>query len=120
MTFKYSILSCFLLCSIEKSLAQSTASIKAYKKSYVTYPFSDPDPIPSQTAIYPYFRFDGFTNTPINKEWTVVELENDYSDTMLLSYLAAVAKTAKSVHVYSEKFRGAFESGKSDLRRPMY
>jgi COP9 signalosome complex subunit 6 len=54
------------------------------------------------------------------KKSPLVELENDYSDTMLLSYLAAVAKTAKSVHVYSEKFRGAFESGKSDLRRPMY
>lgn len=50
----------------------------------------------------------------------IVELENDYTDTMLLSYLAAVAKTAKSVHVYSEKFRGAFESGKSDPRRTMY
>ena len=50
----------------------------------------------------------------------LVELENDYTDTMLLSYLAAVAKTAKSVHVYSEKFRGAFESGKSDPRRTMF
>lgn len=50
----------------------------------------------------------------------LVELENDYTDTMLLSYLAAVAKTAKSVHVYSEKFRGAFESGKTDPRRTMY
>jgi len=40
----------------------------------------------------------------------VKELENEYNDTMLLSYLAAVAKTAKSLHLYSEKFRGAFES----------
>lgn len=54
------------------------------------------------------------------KKKSLVELENDYTDTMLLSYLAAVAKTAKSVHVYSEKFRGAFESGKSDMRRAMY
>ena len=50
----------------------------------------------------------------------LAELENDYTDTMLLSYLAAVAKTAKSVHVYSEKFRGAFESGKNDPRRAMF
>ena len=48
------------------------------------------------------------------------ELDNEYSNTMLLTYLAAVAKTAKSVHVYSEKFRNAVESGKSDPRRPMY
>jgi COP9 signalosome complex subunit 6 len=38
------------------------------------------------------------------------ELENDYNDTMLLSYLAAVAKTAKTVHVYTEKYRSACES----------
>ena len=50
----------------------------------------------------------------------LAELENDFTDTMLLSYLAAVAKTAKSVHVYSEKFRGAFESGKNDPRRAMF
>lgn len=48
------------------------------------------------------------------------ELENEYSNTMLLTYLAAVAKTAKSVHVYSEKFRNVCESGKSDPRRPLY
>lgn len=48
------------------------------------------------------------------------ELDNEYSNTMLLTYLAAVAKTAKSVHVYSEKFRNAVESGKADPRRPMY
>ncbi|KAL7489585.1 hypothetical protein ACHAW6_015245 [Cyclotella cf. meneghiniana] len=41
------------------------------------------------------------------------ELENDYNDTILLSYLAAVAKTAKTVHVYTEKYRGAFESNSS-------
>lgn len=48
------------------------------------------------------------------------ELENEYNSTMLLSYLAAVAKTAKSVHTYSEKFRNACEGGKSDPRRPLY
>ncbi|KAL7458533.1 hypothetical protein ACHAWC_010138 [Mediolabrus comicus] len=49
------------------------------------------------------------------------ELENDFTDTMLLSYLTAVAKTAKSVHVYSEKFHGAFGSGKSEIgRRTLY
>ena len=46
------------------------------------------------------------------------ELENEHSNTMLLTYLAAVAKTAKSVHIYSEKFRAVGE-GKSDRRNPM-
>jgi len=124
MTFKYSILICFLLCSIEKSLAQSIASIKEYKKSYVTYPFSDPDPIPSQTAIYPYFRFDGFTNTPINKEWTVVELENDYIKVAILPEIGgkiwtAIDKTSGKPYLYDNKvikfrdiaMRGPWTSG---------
>ena len=48
------------------------------------------------------------------------ELENERSDTMLLTYLAAVAKTAQSVHVYSEKFRNACESGGKADRRPLF
>ena len=49
------------------------------------------------------------------------ELEDEHSNTMLLTYLAAVAKTAKSVHLYSEKFRSACEGGKSDRRNhPLY
>ena len=49
-----------------------------------------------------------------------MELENDHTDTVLLSYLAAEAKPAKSVHVYSVTFCGAFESEKSDPRGAMY
>lgn len=47
------------------------------------------------------------------------ELENQYDDTMLLTYLATVAKTARAVHVYSEKFRTVCDTGKSD-RGPLY
>lgn len=49
------------------------------------------------------------------------EIENEYDDAMLLAYLAAVAKTARAVHVYSEKFRNACESWKGDPhRRSLY
>ncbi|MBO9620402.1 MAG: DUF5107 domain-containing protein [Niabella sp.] len=58
--------------------AQKNATITELKKSYITYPFSDPDPVPSFERIYPYFRFDGFTATPVQKEWKVVQLENDF------------------------------------------
>ena len=74
--------------------SQAPASIKEYKKSFVTYPFSDPDPIASQTAIYPYYRFDGFTNKPVNKSWTVVELENDYIKVLLLPEIGGKIWTA--------------------------
>jgi hypothetical protein len=42
------------------------------------------------------------------------EIENEHGDAMLLTYLAAIAKTARAVHVYSEKFR---EGGKGDSQR---
>lgn len=48
------------------------------------------------------------------------DLEKEYSNAMLLSYLACTAKTAKAVHMFCEKFRIACESGKSDPRRSLY
>jgi hypothetical protein len=52
------------------------ATVREYRTVFRTYPFSDPDPVPNPGRIYPYFRFDGFTDRPVDKEWTVVELEN--------------------------------------------
>jgi hypothetical protein len=52
------------------------ATVREYRKVFRTYPFSDPDPVPNPGRIYPYFRFDGFTDRAVEKEWTVVELEN--------------------------------------------
>lgn len=74
--------------------AQSPSVVREYKKVFPTYPFSDPDPIPSATAIYPYFRYDGFTNTAVNKEWKVVELENDFIKVMILPEVGGKIWTA--------------------------
>lgn len=61
------------------SLARAErATVREYKKTLRTYPFSDPDPVPNPGRIYPYFRFDGFTDQPGDREWTVVELENSW------------------------------------------
>jgi tetratricopeptide (TPR) repeat protein len=54
------------------------ATVREYRKAFRTYPFSDPDPIPNAGRIYPYFRFDGFTDRPVEREYTVVELENPW------------------------------------------
>jgi predicted Zn-dependent protease len=60
-------------------------TVKEYKKYFTTYPFSDPDPVPKpETKIYPYYRFDGFTDKAIQKEWKVVEMENDYIKLVIL------------------------------------
>jgi tetratricopeptide (TPR) repeat protein len=60
------------------------ATIKEYKKEFKTYGFSDPDPIARMGPIYPYYRFDGYTDRPLSKDWKVVELENDFIRVMVL------------------------------------
>lgn len=57
---------------------QNVSSVKEYEKEYVTYPFSDPNPIPIFGKIYPYYRYDGFTEKSEKRLWKIVELENDF------------------------------------------
>ena len=54
------------------------AIIQENARSFVTYPFSDPDPVARPGRFYPYFRFDGYTKQGKPQNWNVVELENDY------------------------------------------
>ena len=71
----------FLFFSISLSLHSlfaQTAVVRETTQTLKTYPFSDPDPVPKPGRIYPYFRFDGYTDTPVMKEWKFIELENDY------------------------------------------
>lgn len=81
---KHSFIFFALLLSSVCLKAQNNATIKEYKKSFPTYDFSDPNPIPLLTQVYPYFRYDGFSNKAINKEWKVVELSNDYITVLIL------------------------------------
>jgi hypothetical protein len=102
----------FLLFAL-LSYEQGPAKINEYNKTFKTYPFSDPDPIPEVGKIYPYYRFDGYTDKAVNKEWKVVELENDYIKVMILPEIggkiwAAFEKsTGKSFLYYNKvvKFR---------------
>jgi hypothetical protein len=74
-----------LVLLVYQSNAQNKpATIKESKKIFTTYDFSDPNPIVEMGKVYPYYRFDGYTNTPIKKEWKIVELENDYIKVMVL------------------------------------
>ena len=74
------LLLCFHTC-----FAQQNASIKEYQQIFTTYPFSDPNPIADPSSkIYPYFRYDGFTNKPLQKQWKVIELENDFLKVTIL------------------------------------
>ncbi len=89
------------------------ATVREFKKVFRTYPFSDPNPIPEVGRIYPYFRFEGYTDTPVDREWTVVELENDHLRVMILPEIggkiwAAFEKSTARSFIYNNqvvKFR---------------
>ena len=124
MTLKPAIVLTGLLCMFQTVFAQQPSRINEFKKSFVTYPFSDPDPVATQGNIYPYFRFDGFTNTPVNKEWKVVELENEFIKVVILPEIGgkiwtAIDKTTGKAFLYDNKvikfrdiaMRGPWTSG---------
>ena len=74
--------------------AQSNTTVKELSKAYTSYPFSDPDPVPNDGKIYPYFRYDGFTDKPVQKSWKIVELENDYIKVQIMPEIGGKIWTA--------------------------
>ena len=66
-----------MLGLFQASTAQN-AVVRETTQTLTTYPFSDPDPVPKPGRIYPYFRYDGYTDKPVMKDWKFIELENDY------------------------------------------
>lgn len=54
------------------------ANFRVFEKEFPTYPFGDPNPVPTMSRFYPYFRFDGYAIQKEMKKWKVVELSNDY------------------------------------------
>ena len=95
------------------STSFSKVQSREYEMDFTTYPFSDPDPVANFSKIYPYFRFDGFTETPIQKKWKVVEIENDFIKILILPEVggkiwAAIDKKTNQSFVYynhTVKFR---------------
>ena len=90
------------------------ASVTEMVQNMKTYPFSDPDPVANPSDIfYPYFRFDGFSEKSIDKEWKVVLLENDYICLTLFPEIGgkiwgAFDKVSKKEFIYNNhvvKFR---------------
>jgi len=91
--FSFGVLA-FLLLSLQAIAQSKNATIKEYRKNYTTYPFSDPDPVPNNGKIYPYFRYDGFTDKPVQKSWKIVELENDYIKVQIMPEIGGKIWTA--------------------------
>ena len=122
-------LGCILFLTSFVALSQQgDATVKEYQQVFTTYPYSDPSPIPLFTSVYPYFRFDGYTDTPVQKSWKVVELENDYIRVMILPEVGgkiwtAIEKSTNQPFIYYNhaiKFRdlsmrGPYTSGGLEL-----
>lgn len=112
-TMKRFISIAYLLAITTAVLAQQPASVKEYQQAFPTYPFSDPNPIALLSPVYPYFRYDGFTDKPVSKQWKVVELANDYIRVMILPEIggkiwAAIEKKTDKPFIYynhTVKFR---------------
>jgi len=104
--------------------AQDAPQIRETAEEYVTYPYSDPNPIPVFGKIYPYYRFDGYTTQPVKMKHKVVILENDFLRIKILPGIggkiwSVVDKTCDKELFYDNKvvkfrdisLRGAWTSG---------
>ncbi len=72
----FGCLSFIFLCSTIQIHGQAT--VKETTQTLKTYAFSDPSPVPQPGRIYPYHKFDGYTDQGVMKAWKFVELENPY------------------------------------------
>jgi len=77
----------FFFFILQVLMAQKATITEEYRE-FKTYPYSDPNPNPILTErnfkIYPYFSFDGFSQTAEIKKWKVIKLENDYIEVYIL------------------------------------
>jgi tetratricopeptide (TPR) repeat protein len=83
---KQNLLFAFLFLS--PVLTGQKASITVESRDILTYPFSDPDPVPilaeGREEIYPYFSFSGYSLKGQMQKWKVIKLENDYIEVYVL------------------------------------
>ncbi len=77
----------FSACGPAAGPGPGRATVTESKQAFRTYPYSDPDPVPifarsgmwgQGSRLYPYFFYNRFSASAVDKEWTVVRLENPY------------------------------------------
>lgn len=106
-----------------RTVAQ-VAIVTESKQTFRTYPFGDPDPVARMGNIYPYFRFEGYSITPVDREWNIVTLENPYIKLLIApemggKVLGAFEKSTGKAFIYFNKvikfreiaMRGPWTSG---------
>jgi tetratricopeptide (TPR) repeat protein len=106
------------------SVHAQDATITEAFQTFRTYPFSDPDPVARMSNIYPYFRFHGYSMTPVDREWKIVTLENRWIRILVApeiggKILGAFEKSSGRAFIYYNKvikfreiaMRGPWTSG---------
>ena len=114
----------FLTISPVQILPGQTATFREYNRTFLTYPYGDPNPVPRTGKIYPYFRFDGYSTKGINRDWKIVELENDWIKVLIApemggKIIGGIEKSTGKEFLYLNKvvkfrdisMRGAWTSG---------
>ncbi len=102
-----------LLGAVPSGAQPARATVREYQQSFPTYPFNDPNPVPVVGRIYPYFRFDGFSATAVDRKWKIVALENAYIKVLITPEIggkiwAAIEKKSGRPFIYynhAVKFR---------------
>jgi tetratricopeptide (TPR) repeat protein len=128
---KFILFSFILIFLLTENGSTQRATIQEEKQLIKTYPFADPDPVPSfvkNNQIYPYFRHDQFSHTAREQQWTVVRLENPYIKVFILPEVGgkiwgAIEKSTNEEFIYQNsvlKFRdiamrGPWTSGGIEL-----
>lgn len=72
------LISTFLSLVNLNQVSAQKAKISEKQIQMLTYPFSDPNPVPEFSKYYPYYSFDGYSDKGIMHTWKMVEMENDY------------------------------------------
>ncbi len=75
--FTFWLITVFCTVYSNRLLSQG-AQISEKQVPLITYPFSDPDPVPAPGKMYPYFRFEGYAAKGVMRDWKMVEMENDF------------------------------------------
>jgi hypothetical protein len=108
------------------------ATVTLESRDILTYPYSDPNPVPILTdrrdEIYPYHSFQGYAIEGKVQKWDVVKLENDYIQVWVLpsdggKVWGAIEKSTGKEFVYRNEvmkyrnisMRGPWTSGGIEL-----
>lgn len=76
------------LLFMSQVLPGQKASITLEKRDILTYPFSDPNPVPilveRRDEIFPYHSFNGYSLKGQMQKWDVVKMENDFIEVWVM------------------------------------